>query len=226
MFAYGVECAIEMAFDGADGQAEDGGDFGKLELFDEAKDEDGVLARWEKGDGGPNEGHLLAGDESRLGGAVAVGECVGDVGDINGGVGGALPEAEAIGAGVVAEEVDGKAHEPGGDGTVAAEGSAGGPGTEEGVLGERLGDVAVADGEEQEAEDALLVEGDDGFEVVEHTRDAGSGRVGEAGVGEASGDEGLCWHISVCCAVSMTHNEQTAGLAERLHGWWIIWGRR
>ena len=199
MLSDGVECAVEVAFDGADGQAEDGGDFGEFELFDEAEDEDGVLALGQFGDGGPDEGHLLAGDESRLGGAVAVGESVGDVGDIDGGIGGALPEAEAVGAGVVAEEVDGDAHEPGGDGAVAAEGGAGSPGTEEGVLGERLSDVAIAHGEQEEAEDALLVEGDDGFQVVECTRDAGGSRGGVIRDTESVGDESMCWHGFLYC---------------------------
>jgi hypothetical protein len=36
-------------------------------------------------------------------------------------------------------------------------------------LGERLGGVAIAQGGEQEAEDARLVESDHGFEVVERS---------------------------------------------------------
>ncbi len=39
----GGESAVEMAFDGADGQAGDGGDVGNLEVFDEAEEED---LRW------------------------------------------------------------------------------------------------------------------------------------------------------------------------------------
>jgi hypothetical protein len=50
---------------------------------------------------------------------------------------------------------------------VGAEGGAGGPGAQEGLLGEGLGGVAVAQGGEEEAEDARLVEGDDAGEVVE-----------------------------------------------------------
>ena len=40
---------------------------------------------------------------------------------------------------MVAEEVDGDTHKPGGDGAFSAEGVAGEPGAEEGVLGEGLG---------------------------------------------------------------------------------------
>ena len=156
-----------MAFDCADGQAGDGGDLGELELFDETEEEDAALALGELGDGVPDESQLLVGDEAGFGGAFAVGNVRGDVGDVDGGGRGALPEAEAFGAGVVADEIEGEPHEPGGDGTVGAEAGAGGPGAEEGLLGEGLGEVAVADGGEEETEDALLVEGDDGGEVVE-----------------------------------------------------------
>ncbi len=166
----GGEGAVEMGFDGADGQAGDGGDFGELQFFEEAKEEDAALAIGELGDALPDEGHLFAGDESGLEGAVAVRNVRGDVGDVDGGFGDPFPEAEAVGAGVVANEVEGDAHKPGGDGAVSAEGVAGGPGADEGVLGERLGEVTVADGDEVEAEDALLVGRDDGGHVVERRR--------------------------------------------------------
>ena len=102
-----------------------------------------------------------------FGGALAIGNAGGDIGDIDGAGGDVLPEAEAAGAGVVAGQVEGDADEPGGDGAVFAEAGAGGPGAQEGLLGEGFGGVAVVQLGEQEAEDARLVEGDDGFEVVE-----------------------------------------------------------
>ena len=86
---------------------------------------------------------------------------------------------------VVTGEVEGNPDEPGGDGTVGAEAGAGGPGAEEGLLGEGLGGVAVAQRDQQEAEDARAVEGDDGCEVVER----GGARVG--GDGETGRREGL-----------------------------------
>ena len=78
-----------------------------------------------------------------------MGNVRGDLGDVDCGGRGALPEAEAFGAGVVADEIEGEPDEPGGDGAVGAEAGAGGPGAEEGLLGEGLGEVAVADGGEK-----------------------------------------------------------------------------
>ena len=159
----GAERAVEMAFDGTDGQTGDGGDVGNLEAFDEAEEEDLALAAGEFGDRIPDEGELLAGDQTGLGGAAGLGDVGGDVGDIDGAGGGLLPETKAVGAGMVAQEVERDAHQPGVDGGVAAEAGAGGPGAQEGVLGEGEGEVAIAQGGEQEAEDARLVEGDDGL---------------------------------------------------------------
>jgi hypothetical protein len=89
------------------------------------------------------------------------------LGGVDGLTGDTSPEAEAVGSGVVAEEVEGDAGEPGGDGAFATEGEARGPGPEEGLLGKRMGQVGLAQAGEEEAEDALLVGGDDGVEVVE-----------------------------------------------------------
>ena len=115
----GGEGAVEMSFDGADGEAGDGGDFGELQFFEEAKEEDAALAIGELGNALPDEGHLFGGNESGLEGAVAVRNVRGDVGDVDGRFGDPFPEAEAVGAGVVANEVEGDAHKPGGDGTVS-----------------------------------------------------------------------------------------------------------
>jgi hypothetical protein len=117
-----------------------------------------------------------------------MGNVRGDLGDVDCGGRGALPEAEAFGAGVVADEIEGEPHEPGGDGAVGTEAGAGGPGAEKGLLGESLGEVAVTDRGEEESVDALLVESDDGGEVVE-----GCGRGLVRGV-EWACDGGLCWH--------------------------------
>ncbi len=155
------------------------GDLVEAHVIHETEDEDAALARGELGYGLPNEGHLFAGDETRLDRAFVVGEIGGGVGGVDGVGGGALPEAEALGAGVVAEEIDGDAHEPAGDGALVAEAGAGVPGAEEGVLGEGVGGVGVAGGEEEKTEDSLLVKCDDGVDVVEGGRRGF--REGEAG---------------------------------------------
>ena len=90
-----------------------------------------------------------------------------------------LPKAEASGPGVVAGEVERDSDEPGSDGAIFAEAGASGPGVEEGLLSEGFGGVAVAQVGEQEAEDAGLIESDDGVEVVER----GGASVGKAIMG-------------------------------------------
>ena len=180
-----VEGSVEMALDGAERQAGGGGDLGYIHLFEEAEEEDGALAVGEFGDRVPDKGDLLLGDDAGLGRGGVAGQAGGDVGDVDCGVGGVFPEAETAGAGVIAGEIEGDADEPGGDGAVLAEAGPGGPGAEEGLLGEGFGGVAVAELCQQEAEDAGLVESDDGCEVVER---------GGAGVGskrETGGREGL-----------------------------------
>lgn len=166
-FTDDVESAVEVALDRAEGQTGDGGDLGNVHLFEEAEQEDGALTRREGSDRLPDEGDLLLGDELGFGGGVVIGNEGGYVGYVNGTGGHVLPEAETSGAGVVACEIEGNADEPGGDGTVLAEGGAGVPGAEEGLLGESFGGVAVVEGGKEETEDAGLVEGDDGVQVVE-----------------------------------------------------------
>ena len=78
---------------------------------------------------------------------------------VDGGASDLAPKAEAVGAGVVADEIERDAGEPGGFRAVAAELGAGRPGAQEGLLGEGFGGVAVAQRGQQEAEDALRVEG-------------------------------------------------------------------
>ena len=194
--AEGGECAVEMGLDGADGKLGDLGDLGQLKLLDEAEHEDVALAGGEAGNRVPDEGELLAGDERGLGRAFAVRNVFGDVGDIDGGLGDFLPEAEAVGAGVVADEVEGDAHEPGEDGAVAAEAGAGGPGAGEGVLREGEGEVVVADGDEMEAEDALLVGGDQRVHIVERR----GRRAGRKGLGRDGGrGHEVANHRLSCC---------------------------
>jgi len=73
-------------------------------------------------------------------------------------LGNLAPEAEAVGPGVVADEVERDAREPCDGAAVATELIASGPGAEEGLLGQRLGDIAVAQRPEQKAKDPLRVE--------------------------------------------------------------------
>jgi len=201
-----------MAFDGTDGQAGDVGNFGELELFDETEEKDAALALGELADGLPYESQLLVGDEAGFRRAFAVGNVRGDFRYIEGSGRSALPEAKALGTGVVADEIEGEPHEPGGDGTVGAEAGAGGPGAEEGFLCEGLGEIGVADGGEKKAVDALLVESDDGGQVVEWGGRGlvrcveGAGDGGVSGHGFCSDrDEGISFHTSIkdrrqgCC---------------------------
>ena len=56
--------SVEVALDGADGQAGGGGDLGKVELLDEAEEEDGALTLGELGYCVPDDGKLFFGDEA------------------------------------------------------------------------------------------------------------------------------------------------------------------
>lgn len=163
----GGQRAVEVALDGADRDAGCSGDLGKLHLVDEAEKEDGALPLGEARDGLPDEGHLLGGDEAGVRARVGMRKEGGDLCGVDGGGGGPSPELEALGAGVVAEEVEGDSGEPGGDGALATEGVACGPGAEEGLLGEGVGEIGFAEAGEQEAEDSLLVSGHDTVEVIE-----------------------------------------------------------
>jgi hypothetical protein len=78
----------------------------------------------------------------------------------------APPETEAMGAGMVADEVEGDAGEPGGYGAVAAEAGTRVPGAEKGLLSEGLGEIGVAERNEEETEDARAMGFDDGGEIV------------------------------------------------------------
>jgi pantetheine-phosphate adenylyltransferase len=156
-----------MALDCADGQAGGDGDLGEVEFLDEAKQEDGALALGELGYGVPDYGQLFFGDKLMLERAVTVGNVFGYIRDVDCVGCGALPETKALGTGVVAKQVKCDAHEPCDDGAVFPEGGTGDPGAQECLLSESLGDVAVTGGDEEKAEDALLVKGDDGGQIVE-----------------------------------------------------------
>ena len=95
------------------------------------------------------------------------GEEVGGVGDVDGGGAGLAPEAELLEALLIADEVDGDAGEPGADGAVAAEAVAGVVGLEEAILGDGLGEVGVAEGEGDEAQEPRPVGADQGVHVVQ-----------------------------------------------------------
>ena len=69
----GCEGAVEVAFDGADGEVGGLGDLCEAHLIDETEDEDAALTGGETGDGLPDEGHLLAGDETGFDGAGGLG---------------------------------------------------------------------------------------------------------------------------------------------------------
>ena len=164
-----------MRFDGGDWQAGDVGDLGEREFLDEAQEEDAALALGEAADRLPDECELLVGDEGGVGRAGGMGEVGGEVFGLHGGAGGSAPEAEALGAGVVADKVEGDAGEPGCGGALAAKVAAGGPGAEEGLLGEGFGGVAIAERGEEKAEDAWAVESVEGIDVREGK--GGDGRV-------------------------------------------------
>src|ERR1700679_152921 len=146
------ERAIEMSLDGADWQTSDGGDLGELKLVQEAQQKDVPLAFGELGNALPYQGQLLVGDQARLQRAVAVRDVRRNIRDIDSGLGHALPEAKAVGPGMVADEIQGNPHQPRRDGAVAAEAGAGVPCPQKSILRERLGNVAVADGDQVKAE--------------------------------------------------------------------------
>ena len=158
---------MEVGLYGVDGNVGDGGDLGELQLFGEAHEEDGALVGREVLEGGVDLGGLLFDEEAGLGGALVAGEEVGGVGDVDGGGAGLTPEAELLEALLVADEIDGDAGEPGADGAVAAEAVAGVVGLEEAVLGDGLGEVGVAEGEGDEAEETRPVGPDQGLDVVQ-----------------------------------------------------------
>ena len=78
-----------------------------------------------------------------------------------------LPEAKAIGSGVVANQVQSNPHQPRQDRAVSPKTIAGRPGTDKGVLRQRLGEIAVADRDQVEAEYPLFIRRDDGRHVVQ-----------------------------------------------------------
>jgi len=162
-----IEATIEMGFDGGKRKVHRGCDFGELQLLDEAEEEDSALARRELLDRLPDLREGLVGDEVLFGRAAGLGEMVGEVAGVYGSVCGALPEAEGLGAGVRAQKVEGDAGDPGGDAAVATEGAARAPDVEEGVLRKGESEVAITGGEQQEAEDARLVERVETGDIVE-----------------------------------------------------------
>src|ERR1700721_3127210 len=132
-----------MRFYGADGQAGDVGDFGELKLVQKAQQEDVALALGELSDALPYQGQLLVRDQTRLQRAVAMRNVRGDIGDVDGGLGDSFPEAEAIGPGMVTDEIEGDSHEPGQEGAVSAEAGAGVPAPQKSVRRRCLGRVGA-----------------------------------------------------------------------------------
>ena len=71
--------------------------------------------------------------------------------------------------GVIANQVQRNPHQPGQDRAVSAEAAARRPGSNEGVLGQRLRHIAVADRDQMKAEDPLLVGGHNRVHIVERS---------------------------------------------------------
>ena len=148
-------------------------------------------------------------DEVLFGGPAGLGEVVGEIAGVYGCSCSAFPEAEGLGAGVRAEKIEGDAGDPGGDAAFAAEGTASAPDVEEGVLGEGEGEVAVAGGEKEKAEDTRFVESVEAGDVVE-------GRSGDCALREhvqVSGLEGLLQHGHRCL-----DQNRRGGMRESLQG--------
>lgn len=151
------EAAVEMCFDSADGHVGYFGDIVEVKLFYEAQDEDGSLALGERFDRLPDECYLFLGYECVLCGGDVIADEACELVGVDGGSCNVPPKAEAIRAGVVTDEVQSDASEPGGGSAVAPELVSRDPGAEEGVLGERLSEVAISYAGEEEAEDALAI---------------------------------------------------------------------
>jgi len=184
------ECAIKMGLDGADWQAGDAGNLGELKLLQKAEKKDAPLTVRELRYAIPNDSHLLAGDEARLERTVAMRNVRGDVGYIDGRLRDSLPEAETVGSGVIADQVQGDPHQPGRDGAIASKAAARRPGPDEGVLGKSLGHIAVADRDEMETEDPLFIGGNDRVHIVQRCRRGLRDRRRLCS-GEAVGSDGL-----------------------------------
>src|ERR1700710_2203019 len=123
--------AVEMAFYSAERNSGDGSDFVQFHLLDEAEEEDSALTRRKGGDDLPDDPNLLGGDEAGLCKRVGMREEGSDLGCVDGLSGDAAPETKTVGAGVIANEIQGDTGEPGDDGAVAAKGRTGVPGAEE-----------------------------------------------------------------------------------------------
>ena len=161
------ETAVQVSFDGRQWQAHGFGDLGKLKLLDIAEEKDGALARCELLDRLPDLRERLVCDELLFGVAAVVRQTRGEGVCVDRGGGGPLPEAEVLGTGVRAEQVERDACDPCGYGAVAAEAGPRGPDLEEGFLGKGEGEIAVSRGHKEEPEDAGFIEGVDPGEVVE-----------------------------------------------------------
>src|SRR5580692_11517220 len=95
----GSEGAVQMGFDGADGQSGYARDLGEFQVLYEAKKKYTSLPVGELRDALPNQRHLLAGDEARLQRTIAMRDMRRDIGDVNCCLRDPFPEAKAVGPG-------------------------------------------------------------------------------------------------------------------------------
>jgi len=92
---------MQMGFDGVDGHVHGLGDIGQIHLVGEFHEEDGALVERQGVEDGAQAGDLLLGDELGFRRGRVAGDEAGDVGDVERGGAGLLPEFELLGALVV-----------------------------------------------------------------------------------------------------------------------------
>src|ERR1700727_2893595 len=117
----GRKGAVKMCLDGADRQTGDAGDLRELKLLKKPEKEDASLTLRELPNTLPHQSHLFAGDQARLKRTIAMWNVGSDVGHIDSRVRDPLPEAETVGPGVIAYQVQRDPHQPGRYRTIAAE---------------------------------------------------------------------------------------------------------
>lgn len=162
---------MEVRFDGIDGHLHGVRDLLQVHLLLELHEKDGALVRREGFKYARKAGDLFACDELGFGcGLLGCDEGC-DVVDVDGGSFGLLPELELLRSLVIANEIDRDAGEPGIEACVSAEGSTCIVGFEQAVLGDGLGEVGIARGVGDEAEDARPVGSDQRIDVVEFADD-------------------------------------------------------
>ena len=148
--AQGAEGAVGADLGGADGAFEDAGDLGEGEFLEAGEEEDFAVVAVELGEGGVEQGVVVAGGGVVGGVRTLVGVVV-EIGGI-GGVGGGAGAAEVVGGAAAREVIH-----PGGEAAVVAVGVAVFEHPLENRLREVLGDGALAGEFDEKAEERAVM---------------------------------------------------------------------